>query len=137
MLIITNLHRLHLLLSCSFFNFLVSLCLFIFGCPGSLLLLEGFLQLQRMRDALCCSAWDSHCGGFSLPEHGLQSTQALAAAHSRVCTQQLWCMNLVALMHVGSSWTRDQTHTPALSGEFSTMRQPGKSVYLPESEYDF
>ena len=34
-------------------------------------------------------------------------------------------MGLVALRHVGSSWTRDQTCVcPALAGRFSTTRPP-------------
>ena len=45
------------------FFFLINL--FIFGCVGSLLLRTGFLQLRRVGATLCCSAWASHCGGFS------------------------------------------------------------------------
>ena len=28
---------------------------------------------------------------------------------------QLWCMGLIALLHVGSSWIRDQTHVSCIS----------------------
>ena len=35
-------------------------------------------------------------------------------AGSRVQAQQLWCMGLVALRHVGSSWTRARTHVPCI-----------------------
>ena len=37
---------------------------------------------------------------------------------SRAQAQKLWCTGLVALWHVGSFWTRDQTHVPALAGGF-------------------
>ena len=39
--------------------------LFIFGCVGSSLLRACFLQLRRAGATLRCSAWASHCGGFS------------------------------------------------------------------------
>ena len=39
--------------------------LFTFGCAGSLLLQEGFLQLQRGGATLCLGAQPSHCRGFS------------------------------------------------------------------------
>ena len=39
--------------------------LYIFGCPGSLVLHTGFLSFQRAGAALCCSALASHCLGFS------------------------------------------------------------------------
>ena len=46
-----------------------------------------------------CGAWASHCGGFSC--WGAQA-------------QQLWCVGSVALWHVGSSQTRDQTDVPCI-----------------------
>ena len=47
---------------------------------------------------------------------------------SRACgVQQLGCTGLVALLHVGSSWTRDRTHVPALAGEFLPTEPPGQS----------
>ena len=51
-----------------FFNFI-----FIFGCVGSSLLCAGFLWLQRAGATLRCGARASHCGGFSVAEHGLQA----------------------------------------------------------------
>ena len=36
-----------------------------FCCIGSMLLLMGFLYLQRAGAALHCSAWASHCSGVS------------------------------------------------------------------------
>ena len=41
------------------------LLLFIFGCPGSSLLCEGFHCLWQARAPARCSAQASHCGGFS------------------------------------------------------------------------
>ena len=38
---------------------------FIFGCFGSSLLPVGFLQLWWVGATLHCSAWTSHCSGFS------------------------------------------------------------------------
>ena len=47
--------------------------------------------------------------GFSL--QWLQWLPLLYSTDSRAFgLQQLWCIGLVALQHVGSSWTRDQTH---------------------------
>ena len=55
-------------------------------------------------------------------KHGLESTGSVAVI----------CMGLVALQHVGSSWTRDRTcdqpgiESPALAGGFFTAEPPGK-----------
>ena len=43
-------------------------CCFFFGCIGSLLLRWVFVAergLSLSRATLCCSAWASHCSGFS------------------------------------------------------------------------
>ena len=40
--------------------------------------------------------------------------------------QKLWHKGSVALRHVGSSQTRDQTHAPVLAGGFLTTEPPGK-----------
>ena len=59
----------------------------------------------------CCSKWGllllvvhraSHWGAFC---------SCIAQALEHRC-QQLWCMGLVAVQHVDSSWTRDGTHLP-------------------------
>ena len=68
--------------------------LFIFGCAGSSLL-RGLLS--------CCRACAlGHVGSLAAAPWALSRAQA----------QQLWCMGLVALRHVGSSQTRDWTHVP-------------------------
>ena len=87
-------------------------------------LCTGFLQLRRAGTPLRCSARASHCSGFSccgawalgarasvVIAHGLSSCGSQA---SRAQAQQLWCMGLVALQHVGSSRTRDRTRVPCI-----------------------
>ena len=57
-------------------------------------------------------AWASHHGGSS----GCRP-QALGYESFHSCStwaQQLWQAGSVALQHVGSSWTRDQTHVPCI-----------------------
>ena len=52
------------------------------------------------------------CSGFLLPWLFLLGNMgSRARGPSRCCTwaQELWCAGLVALQHVGSSWTRDRT----------------------------
>ena len=97
----------------TFFVFINLFYLFIFGCVGSSLLRTGFLQLQRVGTTLCCGVRASHCGGFSCC---MQSTGSRHMGFSSCGTraQQLWRMGLVALWHVGSSWTRAQTHVPCI-----------------------
>ena len=83
-----------------------------------------FLQLRRAEITLRCGAWASHCGGFSccgawaLGWAGFSSCGTLAQqlwlTGSRVQAQQLWRTRSVALQHVGSSRTRDQTRVPCI-----------------------
>ena len=40
----------------------------------------------------------------------------------------MWHTGLVALQHVGSSWTRDEPQSPALAGRFFTTEPPGKPL---------
>ena len=50
---------------------------------------------------------------------------------SRVCRlQRLWCTGLVAVQHVGSSWTRNWTHVPWISSRFLTTRPWGSPEIL-------
>ena len=53
----------------SLFFFFVFIHLFVFDCPGSLLLWcgsgAGFFQLRQVGATLCCGTRSSHCGGFS------------------------------------------------------------------------
>ena len=43
-------------------------------------------------------------------------------------------MGLVALRHVGSSWTRDQTQVPTLASGFLTTELQGKPFNYPFEE---
>ena len=96
--------------------------------PQLILVLWGFLAVLglhcRAQAFSSCGEWGllsscgartSHCGGFSccgaqaLGRAGFSSCSLQALEHrfcSRVC--------LVALWHVGSSQTRDQTHVPCI-----------------------
>ena len=47
------------------FIFFSLINLLIFGCTGSSLLCESFLQLQQARAMLRCGAQASYCGSFS------------------------------------------------------------------------
>ena len=44
----------------------------------------------------------------------MQGLQQLQLLGSGAQAQRLWCKCLVALQHVGSSWTRDQTSAPCI-----------------------
>ena len=69
--------------------FFKRLYLFIYGCAGSLLLCPGFLSLQTVRAALSLwYIWLLLLWSMCSRARGLQ---------------QLWCLGLVALWHVGSS----------------------------------
>ena len=55
----------------------------------------------------------------------------MQSAGSRVCRlQSLWYTGLASLRHMGSSWTRSQTHVSAQAGRFLTTGPPGKSGAL-------
>ena len=86
-------------------------CLFNFGCDGSLLLRELPLAVVSGACSLRYMVQASHFGGFSCcgaraPKHRLSS-----------CVTQLsvslsYTTGLFAPQHVESSWTRYQTHVP-------------------------
>ena len=98
----------------SMFFFLIYL--FICGCIGSSLLCAGFLQLRPAGATVHCSAWASHCGGFSCCGAWAQarSLQQLRLVGSRAQAQQLWRTGLVAPWHVGSSRTMARTRVPCI-----------------------
>ena len=78
--------------------------LFIFGCVGSSLLCEGFLQLRRAGATLHRGARASHYRGLSCC--GAQAPDAQA--------QQLWLTGPAAPRHVGSSRTGARTRVPCI-----------------------
>ena len=63
---------------------------------------EALSSCSEWRLLSGCGAWASHGSGFSCCE-----AQTLGA-----WAQKLQLTDLVALRHVGSFWTRDQTHVP-------------------------
>ena len=54
-------------------------------------------------------AWASTALVFLLQSTGSRCTGFSSCG---VWSQRLWCSGLVAPLHVGSSWTRDQAHVP-------------------------
>ena len=103
------------------------LVLFIWGCAGSSLL-RGLSLVLASGDYSSGSAQASHWSGFSrfgaqAPRHsGLQQLQLLGSR------AQLWHAGLVALKHIGSSQTKDQTHvvSPTVGVGFFTTEPWGK-----------
>ena len=108
-----------------FLTFLKLIYLFIFGCIGFLLLRMGFLQLWRLGATLHCSAWASHCGGFSCcGALALGSRASVVVAHrlsSCGARAQLLC-GMWDLPGPGLG-----TMSPAFAGRFLTTAPPGKS----------
>ena len=116
-----TLHIFEKLMASNFQNFTIkNIILFIyFGCAGSPLLCRLF---SRCGEWGLLSTWGvqaSHCGGFSscgalaLWDVGFSVcgmwAPRLQSPGSRAQVPQLWSIGLVALQHVGSSQTRDQT----------------------------
>ena len=113
--------------------------LFIYGCIGSSLLHDGFLQLRQAGATLCCGAQASHCRGFSCCR-----ARALGMRASVVVARGLSSCGLQALEHRLNSVSRAQLlHgmwdlpgpglepvSPALAGGFLTTVPPGKSCQL-------
>ena len=85
-----------------FYFFKIFIYLFIYGCAGSSLLREGFLQLRQAGATPHCGARAPHRRGLSCC--GAQAPDAQA--------QQLWLTGPVAPRHVGSSQTRARTRVP-------------------------
>ena len=75
-------------------------CFFNLWLLGLCCCVQAFSSWREQGLLSNCGVKTSHCGGFSW----LQSTGFRESGH-----QFLWCMGLVALRHVGSSHTRDQT----------------------------
>ena len=72
------------------------------------------------------SSGSRHAGYSSC---GLQAQQ-LWLEGSRAQAQQLWCTGLVALCHVGSSWTRAWTRVPCIGRQILTTAPLGKSLFI-------
>ena len=121
-----------------FIHFLKFIYLFIFGCVGSLLLHEGFLQLWRAGATLHCSARVSHCGGFSCCRAralGVWASVVVARRLSSCGSRALECRlsscgTWAQLLH--GMWDLPgpglEPMSPALAGRFLTTVPPGKSL---------
>ena len=84
---------------------------FFFGCTGSLLLLRLFSSDGEWGPLSSCGVQASHCGGFSC---GAQALECVGFFSFSTWAQQLWCIGLVAPLHVRSSGTWDQTHVSCI-----------------------
>ena len=97
----------------------------------SLVAASGGYSSWRCAGFSCCRAWALGVWASVVAARGPQSVQVsvvavcglsscgaqaqqLWLAGSRAEAQQLWHTGLVALWHVGSSWTRDQTRVPCI-----------------------
>ena len=83
----------------SIFFFFLKVYLFVFSYGGSSSLMWAFSSCGEQGLFSSCGVRASHCSGFSCCRAGAPGTWA----------PELWCTDLVALQHVGSSQTRDQT----------------------------
>ena len=81
-----------------------------FGCAGSLLWCSGF----SLWWLLLLKSTDFRPMGFS-------------SCDVRAQVRQSWLKALVAVTHMGSSWTRDQTGVPCSGRQILTPGPPGKS----------
>ena len=93
--------------------------IFIFGCPGSSMLLSPVAaSWDSSRLAMPCGGF-SCCGALALGWSGFRSGGAVG---------------LVALQHVGSSQTRNQTHVPCTGRQIlnhRTARRAPSSISWP------
>ena len=93
---------------------------YLFGCAGSLLLCRDFLWLQWVGATL------------------VVVRRLLIVAASCCRARELWHTGLVAPSHVGSSWTRDQTHVLCtgrqILNHWTTGEVPGKYFRLAVSK---
>ena len=109
-----------------FLHFLLLLCSNIFLSLFFLNLTYFWLRCLR-----CCVGF---CLVVAIRGSSLVAVRGLLIAGAACCrawalgmlAQQLWCTGLVALQHVESSRTRNQTHIPCI-GRFLTSGSPGKS----------
>ena len=109
---------------------------FIFGCVGSFLLHAGFslvaasggyslLQCAGFSLQWLLLLWSTGSRHVGFSRCGMQAQQ-LWLLGSRAQAQQLWHMGLVALRHVGSSWTRGRTGAPCIGRQILNHCAPGK-----------
>ena len=95
------------------FHFIFYFLLFIFlAALGLCCCAWAFSSCCELGATLRCSAWASHCSGFSCC--GAQALEHAGFSSCGTWAQQLRRTGLVAPQHVGSSQTRDGTHVPCI-----------------------
>ena len=102
------------------FKIYLFIYLFIYGCVGSSLLCEGFLQLWQVEATLHRGARASHYHGLSFRGAQAPDTQA----------QQLWLTGPAAPQHVGSSQTRARTRVPCIGRRTLNHCATREALYL-------
>ena len=111
------------------------------------MLCAGFLELWQAGTSLCCSAWGSHCGGFSccgaralgtqasvVVARGLSSCGSRALEH-RLSSSGKWASLLCGMWDLPGLGLEPMS--PALAGGFLTTVPPGKSLSLIFVVYHF
>ena len=85
---------------------------------------RAFSSCSEWRPLSGCGVWASHYGGFSC-----RRAHALGVGFSNCGTQaqDLRHMSPVALWHVESTWTEDQTHVLGIDRQIFIPGSPGKS----------
>ena len=104
--------------------------IFIFLAVLGLQLRMGFLQLWLVGATLCCVAWASHCGGFSLLRSTGSRRAGFSSCGTRVLERRLSSCGTRALLLRGMWDTPGpgiKPVSPALAGRFLTTAPPGKS----------
>ena len=122
------------------FNKFIYFIYLIFGCIGSLLLCAGFLQLRRVGATLRCSAWASHCGGFSCYGAWALGTRALVvvalglsscgsqALEHRLSSCGAWAQLLRGMWDLPGPGI--EPVSPTLAGGILTTAPPGKPFFF-------
>ena len=108
--------------------------IFLIGYTGSSFLCTGFsLVAASGRLLSSCSAWASHCGGFSGCRAQVLGAwpQQLWLASSRAQVQQLRHTSLVTLWHVGFSQTRNESTSP----QWQADSQPPDHQEIPKLDF--
>ena len=85
---------------------------------------------------LCCGARASHCGGFACCRAGALRQSSFSNCGCGTWAQWLWCLSVLALWHMGSSWTRDRNDVPCiarwiLTHGTNTQGSPDDIFYFP------
>ena len=103
--------------------------MFPFFCSDSSLLIFVDLAVLGLRCCISLAAVSGVCLLWSRGQ-GPPWAQYLQLAASGAQAQSLWCLGLVAPRHVGSSWTRDQTHVLCIGRQILNHWPPKKVLFL-------